>query len=79
MAQLESTQRVQQAIASVQYPITAAYIEQLSNLDKSTVNKILYAGKATLFEQLECKPPLWRNRPQPTQPTQTTQPPNTDQ
>lgn len=59
----DNNQRVRDAIASKPYPITAAYIGQLTNLDKSAINKVLYAGKATLFEQLECVPPLWRNRP----------------
>lgn len=49
------------AINSVSYPIPAGYIVKLSGLEKSLVNRILYAGKGFQFEQLESIPPLWRN------------------
>jgi hypothetical protein len=55
-------QLIREALASKAYPITAAYIAQLKNLDKSAVNRLLHANP-TQFEKLECQPPLWRVLP----------------
>jgi hypothetical protein len=54
---------VQATLNSIPYPITAGFIGKKTGLDKTAVNKVLYAGNNVQFEQLECLPPLWRNKP----------------
>ena len=46
-------EQIKDALNSVPYPITAGYLEQLTNISKSTINKLLYANKDTHFEQLK--------------------------
>ncbi len=58
----DNVQIIKTVLNGVSYPITAGYIAQLSGLGKTVVNSVLYAHKATEFEQLECIPPLWRVR-----------------
>ena len=59
----DNVQTIRNTLNSVQYPITAGYIAQLSGLGKPVVNSVLYANKTIQFEMLECIPPLWRVRP----------------
>jgi hypothetical protein len=51
--------QIQAVMVGIEYPITVAYIVQLTALDKKIVNRILSANP-TMFQKLVCKPPLWR-------------------
>lgn len=63
MSEQEQTQAnlIKLKLESIPYPITAAYVGKLLNMEKSLVNR-LFSKFPNLFEKLECSPPLWRVR-----------------
>ena len=56
----QKREKIIDAIKSKSYPITAAYIASLTEIEKSKVNSALYKmQKDEEVKKYECIPPLW--------------------
>lgn len=53
--------KICECMEGYEYPITALFIAKKLDTTKKEINGILYKEKDK-FEQLECSPPLWRQK-----------------